>query len=61
MDAKLILAPEAEKDLTEAYQWYEEKRAGLGESFLRVLMLACMSLDACLRCTRRFSRILGGE
>jgi plasmid stabilization system protein ParE len=34
MAAKLILAPEAEQDIAEAYAWYEERRIGLGEDFL---------------------------
>jgi plasmid stabilization system protein ParE len=34
MAAKLILAPEAEQDISEAYAWYEERRTGLGEDFL---------------------------
>lgn len=28
------LTPEAEADVTEAYAWYRERRAGLGEDFL---------------------------
>lgn len=34
MPVDLILAPEAERDLDEAYGWYESQRAGLGEEFL---------------------------
>jgi len=34
MAADLILAPEAEFDLAEAYAWYEQRRVGLGEEFL---------------------------
>jgi plasmid stabilization system protein ParE len=34
MAAKLIVAPEAEQDLAEAYDWYEAQRIGLGEDFL---------------------------
>ena len=30
----LILAPEAETDVVEAYEWYEARRRGLGEEFL---------------------------
>lgn len=33
-DTKLILAPEVEEDLAEAYEWYEQQRLGLGEEFL---------------------------
>ena len=31
---KVIVRPEAEADITDAYQWYETQRKGLGESFL---------------------------
>lgn len=34
MAAKLIIAPETEQDLAEAYEWYEGRRDGLGEEFL---------------------------
>jgi plasmid stabilization system protein ParE len=34
MAAELIVAPEAEQDLAEAYAWYEDRRIGLGEDFL---------------------------
>lgn len=40
MVAKLIIAPEVEQDLAEAFTWYESRRAGLGEEFL-----SC--IDAC--------------
>jgi plasmid stabilization system protein ParE len=42
MAAELILAPEAEQDIAEAYAWYEGQRAGLGEEFL-----SCV--DACIQ------------
>jgi plasmid stabilization system protein ParE len=41
MAAKLVLAPEAEFDVAEAYSWYESRRTGLGEEFL-----SCV--DACI-------------
>jgi toxin ParE1/3/4 len=41
MAAKLVVAPEAEFDVAEAYSWYESRRIGLGEDFL-----SC--LDACI-------------
>jgi plasmid stabilization system protein ParE len=34
MAVELIVAPEVELDLTEAYAWYESRRVGLGEEFL---------------------------
>src|SRR4051812_4565789 len=42
MAAELIVAPEAEQDLAEAYAWYEGQRTGLGEEFLRCV-------DACIQ------------
>lgn len=34
MAVELIIAPEAEQDIDEAYAWYENRRVGLGEDFL---------------------------
>lgn len=34
MKHNLIIGPEAEEDLTSAFQWYEDKRLGLGYDFL---------------------------
>lgn len=31
---KIIIRPEAEADIKDAYDWYEAQRKGLGESFL---------------------------
>jgi len=42
MAAELVIAPEAEQDIDEAYGWYEERRVGLGEEFL-----GCF--DACIQ------------
>ena len=41
MAADLVLTPEAEQDVSEAYGWYESRRPGLGEDFL-----TCV--DACI-------------
>lgn len=41
MAAELVLAPEAEQDIADAYAWYESRRPGLGEEFL-----SCV--DACM-------------
>jgi plasmid stabilization system protein ParE len=41
MAARLVIAPEAEQDVREAYDWYEKHRPGLGEEFL-----GCV--DACV-------------
>lgn len=46
MAAKLILAPEEEQDIAEAYSWYEGHRTGLGEEFL-----SCV--EACSEAIRR--------
>jgi len=46
MAARLVVAPEAEQDVTEAYAWYESQRAGLGEEFL-----SCV--DACMESLTR--------
>jgi plasmid stabilization system protein ParE len=34
MGVELVVAPEAQQDIEEAYGWYEERRSGLGEDFL---------------------------
>jgi len=34
MVANPIFAPEAEQDISQAYNWYEDRRPGLGEEFL---------------------------
>jgi plasmid stabilization system protein ParE len=46
MPVELVIAPEAELDIAEAYAWYEGRRVGLGEDFLS-------SVDACLESIRR--------
>jgi plasmid stabilization system protein ParE len=46
MAAELIFTPEAAQDISEAYDWYEERRSGLGEEFLS-------RLDACLQSVLR--------
>ena len=46
MPVKLVIAPEVEQDLDEAYAWYENRRVGLGEEFL-----SCV--DACIQAACR--------
>jgi plasmid stabilization system protein ParE len=46
MAADLILTPEANADLDEAYAWYEAQQVGRGEDFLT-------RVDACLRSVTR--------
>jgi plasmid stabilization system protein ParE len=31
----VVTSPEAERDLAEAFKWYEEKRLGLGQDFIK--------------------------
>ena len=44
MPYKYNLSQEAEHDMFEAYVWYEEQRAGLGEEFLESLDKARQSI-----------------
>lgn len=46
MAVEIIIAPETEQDVAEAYTWYEGRRVGLGEEFL-----SC--IDACIEAIRR--------
>jgi len=50
MDAELVIAPEAQKDVEEAYSWYEDRRPGLGEEFL-----GCV--DACIQAICRIPEL----
>jgi len=34
MSKEVLIRPEAESDIEDAYQWYESQRKGLGEDFL---------------------------
>lgn len=43
MAVELIIAPEAEGDILEAYTWYERRRTGLGEEFLSCVE-ACIEM-----------------
>ena len=46
MTYKVIVRPEAEREIQEAFEWYEERSEGLGLEFLRVA-------DACLSIVQR--------
>lgn len=46
MGVRFIVTVDAQQDLTDAYDWYESRRTGLGEDFL-----AC--IDACFARIRR--------
>lgn len=50
MAAELIIAPEAQQDVDEAYSWYEDRRPGLGEEFL-----GCV--DACIQAICRIPEL----
>jgi plasmid stabilization system protein ParE len=54
MAAELIVAPEAEQDVAEAYAWYEDQRTGLGEDFLGCVEA---SIEAILRTPEMYSVI----
>ena len=57
----LILAPEAETDVVEAYEWYEARRRGLGEEFLSCVDAALSGISrtrsACHRLLERSSSV----
>ncbi len=46
MIERIVFRPEAEFDVAEAYDWYEEQVEGLGEEFLR-------AVEACLAAIQR--------
>ena len=46
MTYEVLLRPEAEVDIQEAYRWYELQAKGLGEEFIR-------TLDACFSVLQR--------
>ena len=57
MAAEFVLDPDAERDVLEAYSWYERSSAEAGEDFLR-------RVDACLEAIRRspkMHRLVFGE
>jgi toxin ParE1/3/4 len=52
MAARFVVAPEAQDDLVAIYDWYEARRAGLGEEFLDCV-------DACFSKIRRTPELYG--
>lgn len=46
----LVIAPEAEQDIMDAYSWYEDRRIGLGEEFV-----SCV--DACIQAICRMPKM----
>ncbi|WP_040334686.1 type II toxin-antitoxin system RelE/ParE family toxin [Candidatus Magnetobacterium casense] len=49
MIVRLIISPEAENDLLDAYRWYENKRMGLGSGFMK-------SIEASLNALQRYPK-----
>lgn len=50
MAARMHLTSAAEKDIDEAYAWYEKQRSGLGDDFLT-------RVEACLRQIDRWPKL----
>ncbi|PIQ45289.1 MAG: recombinase [Deltaproteobacteria bacterium CG12_big_fil_rev_8_21_14_0_65_43_10] len=50
MADELIIAPEAQEDVDEAYCWYKNRRPGLGEEFLDCV-------DACIQAICRMPEL----
>ncbi len=46
MTRPLFLRPEAEQDLAAARDWYDQKRAALGDEFLSAVSLALRELES---------------
>ena len=46
MSFELIIRPEAEADVVEAFRWYNEQLSGLGQEFLEELEKAFDSIRA---------------
>ena len=42
---RLIIRPEAEADLAQAYTWYEQQRTGLGREFLEEVSRCLQSIE----------------
>ena len=59
---QLIIRPEAETEIKEAYEWYEEQRLGLGDDFLLNIDAALCSIqrepEICAPLYKNIRRIL---
>lgn len=44
MAVELIIAPEVQQDLDEAYNWYEDRKYGLGEEFINCVDAAIQNI-----------------
>jgi toxin ParE1/3/4 len=56
MAAELIIAPEAQQDIDEAYSWYEDRRPGLGEEFLGCADPVFSQLGVCPNCMQKSTK-----
>lgn len=56
MSWRLLVRPEAERDLFAARDWYERKRPGLGEEFLDEVTLAMFELERAPEVPRLYFR-----
>ncbi len=56
MSVELIIAPEVEQDIAEAYAWYESRRQGLGEEFLGCIEAVIQTI---LRMPEMYTAIYG--
>jgi plasmid stabilization system protein ParE len=45
MQPRLLLKPEAQADLVEAFEWYEAQRVGLGSEFLAEVALVLERIE----------------
>ncbi|MBL7078028.1 MAG: type II toxin-antitoxin system RelE/ParE family toxin [Kiritimatiellae bacterium] len=54
MSRRLIVRPEAEAELTEAFDWYEDRVSGLGSDFL---LCVDAVLNAILRNPQHYPRV----
>ena len=45
MSLPIVVRAEAEAELREAYAWYEERRPGLGDEFLRAVDVCMVSIQ----------------
>ena len=57
MSRRLLVRPEAEAEIAEAFDWYEERVIGLGEAFLLCLDAA---FSAMMRNPLQFPRVHSG-
>ena len=46
MSSPLIIRPEAEADLVEGFDWYEQRRNGLGDEFLNEVQTRLGTIEA---------------